>query len=191
MRVKEEFPQNTERRGETTQSLKILYLIIVGLTNHENWIENVENCSALRKQLWRGKFMRYSSRRFRTENFLLYSDCWKFFKCSKMTDKFTSNCMTLQVSSINRVLRNLASQKEQQSVPSDSVYDKLRMFNGQSGGWAWYPTSNTAPAHLSLPPTPTSAQLSGPLSREELQKRGEFDKLFKDISSISERLFTR
>lgn len=82
--------------------------------------------------------------------------------------------MTLQVSSINRVLRNLASQKESQSVPSDSVYDKLRMFNGQSGGWAWYPTSNTAPTHLSLPPTPTSAQLSGPLSRDELQKRGKF-----------------
>lgn len=80
----------------------------------------------------------------------------------------------LQVSSINRVLRNLASQKEQQSVPSDSVYDKLRMFNGQSGGWAWYPTSNTAPTHLSLPPTPTSAQLSGQLARDDLQKRGEF-----------------
>ena len=81
----------------------------------------------------------------------------------------------LQVSSINRVLRNLASQKEQQqSVPTDSVYDKLRMLNGQSGGWAWYPTSNTAPTHLSLPPTPTSAQLSGQLTRDELQKRGEF-----------------
>ncbi|CRK87764.1 CLUMA_CG001543, isoform A [Clunio marinus] len=79
-----------------------------------------------------------------------------------------------EVSSINRVLRNLASQKEQQSVPSDSVYDKLRMFNGQSGGWAWYPTSNTAPAHLSLPPTPTSAQLSGQLTRDELQKRDLF-----------------
>jgi len=48
------------------------------------------------------------------------------------------------------------------------------MFNGQSGGWAWYPTSNTAPTHLTLPPTPTSAQLSGPLTRDELQKRGEF-----------------
>lgn len=79
-----------------------------------------------------------------------------------------------QVSSINRVLRNLASQKEQQSAQNDSVYDKLRMFNGQSGGWAWYPTSNTAPTHLSLPPTPTSAQLSGQLTRDELQKRGEF-----------------
>ncbi|KAG5669786.1 hypothetical protein PVAND_000079 [Polypedilum vanderplanki] len=78
------------------------------------------------------------------------------------------------VSSINRVLRNLASQKEQQSTQNDSVYDKLRMFNGQSGGWAWYPTSNAAPTHLSLPPTPTSAQLSGQLTREELQKRDLF-----------------
>lgn len=81
--------------------------------------------------------------------------------------------MTLQVSSINRVLRNLASQKEQQSSSSDSVYDKLRMFNGQGSGWAWYPTSNTAPTHLSLPPTPTSAQLGGQLARDDLQKRGK------------------
>ncbi|KAL7025758.1 hypothetical protein ACKWTF_013610 [Chironomus riparius] len=78
------------------------------------------------------------------------------------------------VSSINRVLRNLASQKEQQSSSSDSVYDKLRMFNGQSGGWAWYPTSNTAPTHLTLPPTPTSAQLTGQLTRDEIQKRDLF-----------------
>jgi hypothetical protein len=59
------------------------------------------------------------------------------------------------------------------------------MFNGQSGGWAWYPTSNTAPTHLSLPPTPTSAQLSGQLSRDELQKRGEFLFLFFIETSIS------
>nr|CAH7754110.1 unnamed protein product [Callosobruchus chinensis] len=54
------------------------------------------------------------------------------------------------VSSINRVLRNLASQKEQQA--SDSVYDKLRMFNGQAAaaaaGWAWYPTAGPAAPHL-------------------------------------------
>lgn len=48
------------------------------------------------------------------------------------------------------------------------------MFNGQSGGWAWYPGSNPTPTHLSLPPTPTSAQINSQISRDELQKRGEY-----------------
>lgn len=69
----------------------------------------------------------------------------------------------------------MASQKEQQTVQNESVYDKLRMFNGQSGGWAWYPGpgSNPAPTHLSLPPTPTSAQINSQITRDELQKRGK------------------
>ena len=55
------------------------------------------------------------------------------------------------MSSINRVLRNIAATKEQTShthhlssataaATADSVYDKLRMFNGQAAAasWAWY-----------------------------------------------------
>lgn len=76
---------------------------------------------------------------------------------------------------------------------NESVYDKLRMFNGQSGGWVgWYPAAAVAsgggatPAHLSLPtPTPTSITSlsagsvstnlsSGQISRDDIHKRGIF-----------------
>ncbi|TMW46015.1 hypothetical protein DOY81_008905, partial [Sarcophaga bullata] len=56
------------------------------------------------------------------------------------------------------------------TAKSESVYEKLRMFNGQSGGWAWYP-GNTATAHLALPPTPATATLTGQITREEILKR--------------------
>ncbi|XP_043915453.1 paired box protein Pax-6 isoform X2 [Protopterus annectens] len=59
------------------------------------------------------------------------------------------------VSSINRVLRNLASEKQQ--MGADGMYDKLRMLNGQAGTWGtrpgWYP-GTSVPGQ----PTPDGCQ---------------------------------
>ncbi|MBZ3880695.1 Paired box protein Pax-6 [Sciurus carolinensis] len=62
------------------------------------------------------------------------------------------------VSSINRVLRNLASEKQQ--MGADGMYDKLRMLNGQTGSWGtrpgWYPGT-------SVPGQPTQGLKSSSL----------------------------
>ena len=74
------------------------------------------------------------------------------------------------------MLRNLAAQKEQQvTAQNESVYDKLRMFNGQPGGWAWYPGTPPTP-HLILPPNPAAATVlpGAQVTRDDIQKRGAY-----------------
>ncbi|XP_076365937.1 paired box protein Pax-6-like [Tachypleus tridentatus] len=70
------------------------------------------------------------------------------------------------VSSINRVLRNLSSQKDphrtspQVSMAGpETVYDKLRMLNGAQP-WPWYPTATSH--HFHGVPPPSSPVTLGP-----------------------------
>ncbi|XP_066504743.1 paired box protein Pax-6 isoform X6 [Hoplias malabaricus] len=66
------------------------------------------------------------------------------------------------VSSINRVLRNLASEKQQ--MGADGMYEKLRMLNGQAGTWGtrpgWYPGTSIS-VYPYLPSTDGCQQSDG------------------------------
>lgn len=76
------------------------------------------------------------------------------------------------MSSINRVLRNLASDKQQMgTVGAEGMFDKLKMLNGQTtwaGRSGWY--SGTTLTTTGKTPTPPRLYSAG--GDEMEQKRG-------------------
>jgi len=71
-------------------------------------------------------------------------------------------------------------------VTPDSVYDKLRMFNGQAASWAWYGAAAPGATHLGLPTgPPTHPALTHPFqaNREILEDKKPD---FSDAASFNE-----
>uniref|UniRef100_A0A3Q0SKY8 Paired box 6b n=1 Tax=Amphilophus citrinellus TaxID=61819 RepID=A0A3Q0SKY8_AMPCI len=89
------------------------------------------------------------------------------------------------VSSINRVLRNLASDKQQMgTVGTEGMFDKLKMLNAQStwgGRSGWYPgTALSTTGELTHSNTTTSTESSGRVSlKKPFLRKGNREKRLK------------
>ncbi|XP_038110286.1 paired box protein Pax-6 isoform X1 [Culex quinquefasciatus] len=99
------------------------------------------------------------------------------------------------VSSINRVLRNLASNKETSSQSNETVYEKIKLFNNTSGHWTWcqnigggqFNFSSHPISHLSLKsPTDPSQQQQQQASQQQSKPDDMSDKYSSEDDEDSE-----
>ncbi|ETN66652.1 twin of eyeless [Anopheles darlingi] len=92
------------------------------------------------------------------------------------------------VSSINRVLRNLASNKETSSQSNETVYEKIKLFNNTSGHWTWCQNIGSGQFNFSSHPIP---HLSLKSSAEQSAKPAEFERTHYPDVFARERLSER